>query len=54
LNLNFSMNNLLNNTTIISTGYEQLRWNAQQIDQFPNKYYYMTGITYMILLNFSF
>jgi len=54
LNLNFSVNNLLNNTQIISTGYEQLRWNAQQIDQFPNKYYYMTGITYMVLLNFSF
>jgi outer membrane receptor for Fe3+-dicitrate len=54
LNLNFSVNNLLNNTQIISTGYEQLRWNQQQIEQFPNKYYYMTGITYMLLLNFSF
>lgn len=54
LNLNFSVNNLLNNTQIITMGYEQLRWNAQQIEQFPNKYYYMPGITYMVLLNLSF
>ena len=54
LTLNFSVNNLLNNTHIISSGYEQLRWDQQQIQKFPNKYYYMTGITYMLLLNFSF
>lgn len=50
----FSINNLLNNTNAITNGYEQLRWSQTQLDKFPNKYNYMSGISYMLLLNFSF
>lgn len=51
---NLSINNLLNNKNILGAGYEQLRWDQQQIEKFPNKYYYMTGTTYMLLINYSF
>ncbi|MBK9284439.1 MAG: hypothetical protein IPM51_08975 [Sphingobacteriaceae bacterium] len=54
LRFNGSINNLLNNKNIITGGYEQLRWDTTILDQFPNKYYYMTGITYMVIVNFSF
>lgn len=54
LNFNASVNNLLNNKNILTGGYEQLRWDQQQISKFPNKYTYMTGTTYMLIVNFSF
>lgn len=54
LNLNLSINNLLNNKTILVSGFEQLRWDAQVIERFPNKYYYMPGTTFMASLNFNF
>jgi hypothetical protein len=54
LNLNLSVNNLLNNTNIIINGFEQLRWDPSSVSKFPNKYYYMTGTTYMISANFNF
>lgn len=54
LNLNLSINNILNNKKIITSGFEQLRWDQNQINKFPNKYYYMTGATYMMIVNFSF
>jgi hypothetical protein len=54
LNLNLSVNNLLNNKNILVSGFEQLRWDRDNLSKFPSKYYYMQGTTYMAILNFSF
>ena len=54
LNFNFSVNNILNSQKIITSGFEQLRWDKNQLSKFDNKYYYMQGITYMLIVNFSF
>ncbi|PBQ32939.1 hypothetical protein CNR22_14535 [Sphingobacteriaceae bacterium] len=54
LGFNISVNNLLNTKTVITGGYEQLRWDQQNISKFPNKYVYMTGRTYMLIINFNF
>ena len=51
---NFSINNLLNNKNIATSGFEQLRWDVSNISKFDNKYYYMTGLTYMATINFNF
>ena len=47
---NLSVNNLLNNKSTILYGYEQLRFNANNPDMFPEKYSYMYGINYFISL----
>jgi hypothetical protein len=54
LRFNGSVNNILNNTKIINSGFEQLRWDPNNVSQFDNKYYYMPGIQYMVMVNFSF
>jgi hypothetical protein len=54
LSFNVSVSNMLNNKNIITGGYEQLRWDPQQINRFPNKYSYLPGTTYMIIVNYSF
>jgi hypothetical protein len=54
LRFNLSINNLLNNRNIRTSGFEQLRWDTANLSQFDNKYYYMTGATYMAIVNFSF
>ena len=41
-------NNLLNNKSAILYGYEQLRFNANNPDMFPEKYSYMYGLNYYI------
>lgn len=51
---NLSINNLLNNKNIATGGFEQLRWDVSNISKFDNKYYYMTGLTYMATINFTF
>ena len=48
--VNVSVNNLLNNKSTILYGYEQLRFNANNPDMFPEKYSYMYGINYFISL----
>lgn len=56
LNLNVGVNNLLNNTNIKTTGYEQLRFdynNANSL-KFPNKYIYGYGTTFYITLALRF
>jgi hypothetical protein len=42
------INNMLNNTDIISGGYEQLRYDysTSDINKFPPKYYYAIGTNY--------
>ena len=47
---NLSVNNILNNKSAILYGYEQLRFNANNPDMFPDKYSYMYGINYYISL----
>jgi len=54
LNINVSVNNILNDKNIITGGFESLRWDTWNINQFPNKYYYMLGTTYMATVNFNF
>ena len=48
--VNVSINNLLNNKSTILYGYEQLRFNANNPDMFPEKYSYMYGLNYFISL----
>ena len=45
-----SVNNILNNKNIILYGYEQLRFNANNPDMFPDKYSYMYGINFFLSL----
>lgn len=54
LTMNGSVNNILNNKNCIVSGYEQLRWDQQDLSRFPNKYTYMGGITYLVILQFNF
>ena len=54
LRAHVSVNNVLNNTTFRSGGYEQLRYDANDIDKFPPKYGYMYGTTYFIMLTYLF
>ena len=48
--VNVSVNNVLNNKNTILYGYEQLRFNANNPDMFPDKYSYMYGLNYFISL----
>ncbi len=48
--VNVSVNNLLNNKSTILYGYEQLRFDANNPDMFPEKYSYMYGLNYFISL----
>ncbi len=60
ININFSVNNILNNTSLISGGYEQNRFDYTHeylqngIDKFPAKYYYSYGRTYFFNVGFRF
>ena len=45
---NLSVNNILNNKSTILYGYEQLRFNANNPDMFPEKYSYMYGTNFFV------
>ena len=45
---NLSVNNILNNKSTILYGYEQLRFNANNPDMFPDKYSYMYGTNFFV------
>ncbi|MDD3859732.1 MAG: TonB-dependent receptor plug domain-containing protein [Bacteroidales bacterium] len=49
-----SVNNILNNTNLITNGFEQFRFDKTDIDKFPNKYYYMYGRSYFLNVYFRF
>jgi hypothetical protein len=53
-NLNLSVHNLLNNTNILVNGFESLRWDAANVNRFANKYYFLTGTTYLLIANINF
>lgn len=60
ININFSLNNILDNQKLISGGYEQNRFDYTHkylqngIDKFPGKYYYSYGRTYFFNVGFRF
>lgn len=60
VNINFSVNNILDNTKLISGGYEQNRFDYTHeylrngIDKFPGKYYYSYGRTFFFNVGFRF
>lgn len=54
---NLGVNNLLNNTSIRSGGFEQARYDASatmNANKFPNKYYYAYGLNYYAAVMFRF
>lgn len=54
LAVNLGVNNILNDKNIQITGFEQLRYDSQEIDKFPSKYFYMYGTNFFLNVNFSF
>ncbi|MFH2141122.1 MAG: TonB-dependent receptor plug domain-containing protein [Bacteroidota bacterium] len=54
INLNVSMNNLLNNQELAIGGYEQLRFDRLDLGKFPSKYFYLYGRGYYVNLSFRF
>ncbi len=52
--LTLSVNNLLNTTDIRTGGYEQLRYDSQQVDKFPDRYSYLWGRTFFVMASVSF
>ena len=60
LSINLTVSNVLNNKTLITSGYEQLRLGASTQDgttdvtKFTNKYYYYFGASYFLNISFRF
>ena len=54
IGFNLSVSNVLDNTDLITGGYEQLRYAPMEIDKFPPKLSYMYGRTYYAQLTLSF
>ena len=55
-NLNVSVNasNLTFNKNILVGGYEQMRWDPNNINMFGNKYSYLLINTYMVNINYTY
>ncbi|WP_070136778.1 TonB-dependent receptor [Crocinitomix algicola] len=54
LNINVNVSNLTNNTSFITGGYEQLRFDTQNINKFPPKLGYLYGLNYFIMATLRF
>lgn len=54
LNINVNINNLTNNTSFITGGFEQLRFDSQKINKFPPQLGYMYGLNYFIMATLRF
>jgi len=61
LNLHFTVSNILNNTNLITGGYQQARVpmasgsiNTKGLDFFPNKYYYAWGLNGYLNIGYIF
>ncbi|MEI6696214.1 MAG: TonB-dependent receptor [Bacteroidota bacterium] len=56
INLNLSITNILDNTSLITGGYEQMRFDfdTKDINKFPPKYYYGLGRTFFLNLGIRF
>ena len=51
---NLSVGNILNNKTFKTGGYEQSRFDLQDVNRFPSKYYYAYGRNYSFNISVSF
>ena len=54
LRLNININNVLNNTDFQTGGFEQLRYDASDIEKFPPRVGYMYGTTFFAMITYSF
>jgi hypothetical protein len=54
LNLNLSVNNVLNNQNFRVGGFEQLRYVPTDLDRFPPMYSYLFGLNFFAMVSFSF
>ena len=62
LNFNASISNVLNNTNLVSGGFQQARiptnsnktLNEKGLDWFPNKYYYAMGLNFFLHVGYKF
>lgn len=52
--LNLSVNNLLNEQNFAFGGFEQFRYDPNDLGKFPPKYFYLYGIQYFANLSFRF
>lgn len=52
--LGFGMSNILNNTNMRTSGFEQFRFDyrTKEVNRFPTRYYYAYGTNYMLSLTF--
>ncbi|MBI2280613.1 MAG: TonB-dependent receptor plug domain-containing protein [Bacteroidetes bacterium] len=54
IRINVNINNILDTKDYATGGFEQLRYDKQNIDRFPPKVGYMYGRTYFAMISFSF
>ena len=56
IGFNLSVTNILNNRNLITTAWEQYRFDYKEynVDKFQNKYYYAYGTTFYAGINFQF
>lgn len=54
IGFSLSINNILDNTDLITNGYEQYRFDQTDIDKFPNKYFHLYGRSYFLNVYFRF
>ena len=54
IRLNLMVNNVLNNKDFVTGGFEQLRYDSQNINKFPSKYGYMYGRSYFLMVSYLF
>lgn len=56
LGFNISVNNITNNRNLVTTAWEQYRFDFREnnVNKFQNKYYYALGTTFYAGINFSF
>ncbi|MBK6525956.1 MAG: TonB-dependent receptor plug domain-containing protein [Crocinitomicaceae bacterium] len=54
LNVNVNISNLTNNQSFVTGGFEQLRYDTQNIGKFPPKLGYMYGLNYFVMATLRF
>jgi hypothetical protein len=54
IRFNINVNNLTNNKSFISGGFEQLRYDVANINKFPSRYGYGFGLSYFAQISFQF
>lgn len=54
LYINVGVNNILNNKSIQTGGFEQLRFDSNNPDRFPSKYFYGFGTNYFVNVSLKF